>query len=350
MDLEEKKERFDSNYRPLIYASYAHRDEERALPIIKQLQQRGLKVWHRGLIEAGSDWTTITEHTVKHCDIFISFISENMYGSRICEAELKCVNKRNSKIFFIYLENTKYFPFWLSRGDVRSDSYPLIRWYEYTDNDEFMRALIAKNGLEDCCSASDANCNCEESEIKKCTILYENYDSIDEYIEDHFDEMDAAEEISITIIASGGRYDPEFDGEVRLHALTNLENLTELVIYGNIVDLEYLNQFTNTMRYVKVHANRVKNVEELCLLTNLSYLELYADNLRDLRPLHCLKRLQSFKFSKNFWTSLQLRTIMRQLGMVERDLALDTDDYLFYDFEKRRAVCKKIYELICNQD
>lgn len=68
--------------------------------------------------------------------------------------------------------------------------------------------------------------------------------------------------------------------------------------------------------YLAVKAKCIDNIDSLTMLVNLRHLELLADNIKDIRPLRNLKRVQYLKVSRNFWTSLQIKRIAKELGLV----------------------------------
>ena len=111
-----------------------------------------------------------------------------------------------------------------------------------------------------------------------------------------------------------------------ISVLGELNRLKALEIYGAAyIDLEALENLTNSMQRLRVQAGYIANIDSLTLLVNLKHLELRADNIKDIRPLRNLKRVRYLEVSKNFWTSLQIKRIAKELGL---EVAKYTDHYL----------------------
>lgn len=101
-----------------------------------------------------------------------------------------------------------------------------------------------------------------------------------------------------------------------ISVLGELKGLRKLEIYGAAyIDLEALENLTNSMQRLRVQAGYIANIDSLTLLVNLKHLELRADNIKDIRPLRNLKRVRYLEVSKNFWTSLQVKRIAKELDL-----------------------------------
>lgn len=79
------------------------------------------------------------------------------------------------------------------------------------------------------------------------------------------------------------------------------------------------------MQHLAVKVEYIADIDSLTMLVNLRHLELLADNIKDIRPLRNLRRVQYLKVSRNFWTSLQIKRIAKKLGL---EVAKCTDHYL----------------------
>lgn len=101
-----------------------------------------------------------------------------------------------------------------------------------------------------------------------------------------------------------------------ISVLGELNRLKALEIYGSdYIDLKALEKLTNSMQRLRVQAGYIASIDSLTLLVNLKHLELRAENIKDIRPLRNLKRVQYLKVSKNFWTSLQVKRIAKELDL-----------------------------------
>lgn len=128
-----------------------------------------------------------------------------------------------------------------------------------------------------------------------------------------------------------------------ISVLGELKGLRKLEIYGAAyIDLEALENLTNSMQRLRVQAGYIANIDSLTLLVNLKHLELRADNIKDIRPLRYLKRVRYLEVSKNFWTSLQIKRIAKELDLRVRKYSdyyildeEDEEDEEFYEFIRR---------------
>lgn len=113
-----------------------------------------------------------------------------------------------------------------------------------------------------------------------------------------------------------------------ISVLGELKGLRKLEIYGAAyIDLEALENLTNSMQRLRVQAGYIANIDSLTLLVNLKHLELRAENIKDIRPLRYLKRVRYLEVSKNFWTSLQIKRIAKELDLRVRKYS----DYYILD-------------------
>lgn len=111
-----------------------------------------------------------------------------------------------------------------------------------------------------------------------------------------------------------------------ISVLGELKGLRKLEIYGAIdINLNTLEELTNSMQHLAVKVEYIADIDSLTMLVNLRHLELLAYNIKDIRPLRYLKRVRYLEVSKNFWTSLQIKRIAKELGLEAENY---TDHYL----------------------
>ena len=95
-----------------------------------------------------------------------------------------------------------------------------------------------------------------------------------------------------------------------------LKRLKAPKIYGSdYIDLKALEELTNSMQHLAVKVEYIADIDSLTMLVNLRHLELLADNIKDIRPLRYLKRVRYLEVPKNFWTSLQVKRIAKELDL-----------------------------------
>lgn len=127
-----------------------------------------------------------------------------------------------------------------------------------------------------------------------------------------------------------------------ISVLGELKRLKALEIYGaaSYIDLEALENLTNSMQCLVVKVKCINNTDSLTMLANLRHLELRAENIKDIRPLRYLRRVRYLKVSKNFWTSLQIKRIAKELDLRVRKYS----DYYILDKEDEED--EELYEFI----
>lgn len=534
--------------KPYIFVSYAHKDSEVVMRAIALLQQSGFRVWYDEGIDPGSEWPDTIEKYLERSSYFIGFISANALDSNYCKCELHTAFNERKKMLIVYLENIK-----LEGGlKMQLSSRQAIHWYKYESENAFFKKLLTAPGLNDCresennvktinaSTAAQANSNtavelhpaaAEQNnsveiaakhnsneaqaaeQLKSCcgntsdeaqnehleiSILYEDADSIRNYVHEHYDEMISASSIAVEIAYSsfaedgdtdndrligisalwddvniGGKIDAlcifytrtvaykifenyieriknlpnhlsnlrtlKIDGmdyrgylsfgyyekelrqlvlrcfinedvirsisnitslryldlgngsrsEIRdisplgnlkslrtlvisgtlreLSPIARLENLEELTIFSDVlsdisvlgelnrlktleiygaagayIDLKALEELTNSMQHLVVEVKCIDNIDSLTMLANLRHLELRAENIKDIRPLRYLRRARYLEVSKNFWTSLQIKRIAKELDLRVRKYSdyyildeEDAEDEEFYEFIRR---------------
>lgn len=131
-----------------------------------------------------------------------------------------------------------------------------------------------------------------------------------------------------------------------ISVLGELNRLKALEIYGAAgayIDLKALEKLTNSMQRLTVQVEYIADIDSLTLLVNLKHLELRAENIKDIRPLRNLRRVRYLKVSKNFWTSLQVKRIAKELDL---EVKKYSDYYVLNNEEKEELdYFRKMYFL-----
>ena len=234
---------------PYIFVSYAHKDSEVVMRAIALLQQSGFRVWYDEGIDPGSEWPDTIEKYLERSSYFIGFISANALDSNYCKCELHTAFNERKKMLIVYLENIK-----LEGGlKMQLSSRQSIHWYKYESENAFFKKLMTASVLNDCresennvktinaSTAAQANSNAAPElhptvaeqhddveiaakhnsneaqaaeQLKSCcgntsdeaqnkrleiSILYEDADSIRNYVHEHYDEMISASSIGVSI-------------------------------------------------------------------------------------------------------------------------------------------------------
>ncbi len=126
-----------NGYQPYIYASYAHQDADRVIPIIHRLQDRGFRVWWDNDICPGVKRMELIADKLDFCDCVIAFLSDSFQASRTCQDEVEYARFKGRSFLPVYLEDVRL------TGDLQmylSEQQSLFR-YRYASDDAFVDTL-----------------------------------------------------------------------------------------------------------------------------------------------------------------------------------------------------------------
>lgn len=293
--------------KPYIFVSYAHKDSEVVMRAIALLQQSGFRVWYDEGIDPGSEWPDTIEKYLERSSYFIGFISANALDSNYCKCELHTAFNERKKMLIVYLENIK-----LEGGlKMQLSSRQSIHWYKYESENAFFKKLLTASGLNDCresennvktinaSTAAQANSNtavelhpaaAEQNnsveiaakhnsneaqtaeQLKSCcgntsdeaqnehleiSILYEDADSIRNYVHEHYDEMISASSIAVEIAYSSFAEDGDTDND----RLIGISALWDDVNIGGKIDVLCI-FYTRTVAY-KIFENYIERIKNL---------------------------------------------------------------------------------------
>ncbi len=90
---------------PYAFISYAHKDNDLVLPIIRDLQAAGFRVWYDAGIEAGSEWPEYIAAHLKKSACVLAFISESFVASPNCRRELTFGQNTNVPMLNVFLDD-----------------------------------------------------------------------------------------------------------------------------------------------------------------------------------------------------------------------------------------------------
>lgn len=90
-----------------IFISYAHRDSDKVMPILRRLRESGCRVWYDEGIAPGSEWP---EDIARHLDgsaMVIAFVTPNSMASANCRREINFALSREKPFLSVVLEPTE---------------------------------------------------------------------------------------------------------------------------------------------------------------------------------------------------------------------------------------------------
>ena len=95
---------------PYIFISYAHKDVETVLPIIRRLQEDGYRVWYDEGIAPGSNWDIyISEHLDRSASV-LGFLSKSYIKSQNCKDELALTRQKGKPMNLVYIDDVELTP------------------------------------------------------------------------------------------------------------------------------------------------------------------------------------------------------------------------------------------------
>ena len=131
---------------PYIFISYAHKNSDQVLPIIRELQRRGFRIWYDAGIKAGTEWPEYIASRLAACDCCLAFISQAALDSQNCRREIHFAISRDLKMLTVYLEQVE-----LSLG-LEMQLGPIQALYRdrHTSERSFLDALSQAEVLKPC--------------------------------------------------------------------------------------------------------------------------------------------------------------------------------------------------------
>lgn len=90
---------------PYVFISYAHKDKEQVLPIIRNLNNRGFRIWYDGGVELGNEWPDFIAEHLARCACVLTFVSRNFGESHNCRQEFTFSQNLHKENSIVYLED-----------------------------------------------------------------------------------------------------------------------------------------------------------------------------------------------------------------------------------------------------
>lgn len=124
-----------------IFISYSHKDEEIALPIIQELQER-YYVWYDSQIRVGHEWEAEIINQLSNCSLFLFFITNNSLSSSNCKDEIFTAREGNKNFINIVLTPETSFS---KEFMFRYGRFQMVKYYDYDNAEAFVNSLTKLN-------------------------------------------------------------------------------------------------------------------------------------------------------------------------------------------------------------
>lgn len=92
---------------PYVFVSYAHKDNEKVLDLIKLLKRKMCRIWYDEGLTPGGSWNDDLANYISKCECVIIIITNNSIQSQYVKSELNYAISLNKKIYPVFLENVE---------------------------------------------------------------------------------------------------------------------------------------------------------------------------------------------------------------------------------------------------
>ncbi len=132
---------------PYVFVSYAHKDTDIVLPLIRSLIEKGYRVWYDGGLECGTEWPMKIATHLKNSACMIVFLSENSCRSYNCTNEIAYGQNKKIKTLVVYLHENFTVPDDIELILVQSHA---IYRNRHPNNASFLNELFRSEFLQQC--------------------------------------------------------------------------------------------------------------------------------------------------------------------------------------------------------
>lgn len=153
-----------SENKPYIFFSYAHKNAERSLEIIKKLEEHGYNVWFDEGIEVGTEYSDYIAEHIECCRVFVCVINENYLNSRFCLDEIGFALDNHKEVLMIYEDEIRNLS--IPAGlKMRTGRHQAVFINRSRSMDAFYEELFASSILKPC--LTDPKTEAVEKKVEK---------------------------------------------------------------------------------------------------------------------------------------------------------------------------------------
>ena len=129
-----------------IFISYAHKDSELVMRIMRSLQAEGYRIWYDDGIIPGSEWPENIAMHLNDAAMVIAMISPNSMASHNCRREINFALSKQKPFLSVVLEPTE-----MSLGmEMQLSAQNIVMRQNYNDWASFMGKIKLCPGLDPC--------------------------------------------------------------------------------------------------------------------------------------------------------------------------------------------------------
>lgn len=131
---------------PFVFVSYAHKDTDKVMGVLTELDRRGYRIWYDDGIVPGSEWPeNIAEHLTDSAMV-LAFISQNSIDSPNCRREITFALSKRKPFLSVVLERTEMSP----GMELQLSAQQSVIRNNYEDEAGFINKICSCPDLEPC--------------------------------------------------------------------------------------------------------------------------------------------------------------------------------------------------------
>lgn len=154
---------------PFVFVSYAHKDSDIVLPLVRGLQERGFRMWYDGGLEVGAEWPDYIAEHLEKCSCVLAFASANFGNSHNCRREVNFAIELRKDPIVIYLEDREK----LGAGmRMQLGALHAMFYDRYPDADAFLNELSAAEIIRPCREAAAPEPQAVQPDAEYSTIEF----------------------------------------------------------------------------------------------------------------------------------------------------------------------------------
>ena len=132
--------------KPYIFVSYAHKDSDRVMRILENLDDRGYRIWYDDGIAPGSEWPENIAQHLNECHLTMAFISPNSIASDNCRREITFALSKKKAFLAVLLEESEM-PLGM---EMQLSAQQCVMRHGYRSEEKFIDKICACPDLEPC--------------------------------------------------------------------------------------------------------------------------------------------------------------------------------------------------------
>ena len=153
-----------------IFVSYAHANKAMVFPLIKQLRDKGYRIWYDEGIDPGTEWADNIETHLDGAAVMLLFITSQSIASENVKDEIHYAIDEKIPIIPVFLEETE-----LTGGlKLRLKRYQWVHYFSWPNEKQFFEELMRSPYLKNCSGTKEMFDKLEFGGLK--WIVLENKD------------------------------------------------------------------------------------------------------------------------------------------------------------------------------